>query len=464
MNKQQRVNELNRYMMAKSLAMFEYSGLPDSIPEREFERILQHHGFAFVTMVDGELYALSGGLGGERDAYKRATTINVANPYLKLSTTFNLADDGVLVCNDDERMGTIGLMNRFHSLMVENTISMDLASFNARVTTFLSASDDKTRDSAERFLKKMRDGEQAVIADNAMFEGVTTHSGSKSGGARITDLIEYQQFLKASLYGELGINAPFNMKRERLNSSEVTQHEDSLDLFIDNMKACRDDAIEKINEKYGTEINCKFAGIWEHKNEEKNIMVSDSNAETNVEISDEQIEQETEQMIDEPETKTIAEYLDGENLFDAIATKGNYPFIDETTNKIFITMYGRSPLFSEIEANTVDELATMVAMMYGDKWNDLIESTGAEFGAVETVKTIETVASDEAETQKVSAYNDEALVDDSGSDITGTVERDSSTSKFTNDSTYQALQMSDKLAIIRVAMADVANFMKLSVY
>lgn len=502
MNKAQHIKELNRYMLAKTLSMFEYSGLPDTIPAKELERLLQTNGFAFISEVDGNLYALSGGLGGERDAYQNPTTINVANPALNVSQTFNLESDGVLIGNDDEMMGIMPLMRYYHGLLTENNISMNLASFNARVTTFLSASDDKTRESAERFIKRIKDGELTVIGDNAMFDGVKSHSGSSASNARITDLIEYQQFLKSTLYGELGINAPFNMKRERLNSSEVGQHESSLTLFVDDMKRCRVEAIEKINEKYGTEITCKFSGVWarEEKKQDSQATIEgeandkDDNGtiETANEAADEaadeavngtdsatnETDSETgeQEMIEESQQTTISEYLDGADLWGAIKAVENFPFIDDKLNKMFITMYGRSPLFSEIESNTVDELATMIVMLYGGKWQDLIESTGAEFGAVETKRTTETVASDESgthgenATQKVSAYNDPEMVDDTGSETTGTdtkagtVDRETIESKFTNDSTYQSLQMADKLTIIRVAMSDVAEFMKLSVY
>ncbi|MCS5737408.1 hypothetical protein, partial [Herbiconiux daphne] len=66
-NKTSNVKRMNRYMLAKTLSMFEWAGLPDTIPRRELERLLQTHGHAFITEVDGELYAFAGGLGGVPD-------------------------------------------------------------------------------------------------------------------------------------------------------------------------------------------------------------------------------------------------------------------------------------------------------------------------------------------------------------------------------------------------------------
>ena len=79
-SKKDNVNQLNRYMLAKTLSMFEYQGLPETIPARELEKLLQKNGYAFITKApDGQLYAFSGGLGGETDVYGNPTKITIAN-------------------------------------------------------------------------------------------------------------------------------------------------------------------------------------------------------------------------------------------------------------------------------------------------------------------------------------------------------------------------------------------------
>lgn len=47
--KTRNINQLNKYMLAKTLSMFEYQGLPETIPQRELERLLQTNGYAFIT-------------------------------------------------------------------------------------------------------------------------------------------------------------------------------------------------------------------------------------------------------------------------------------------------------------------------------------------------------------------------------------------------------------------------------
>ena len=55
--KQHNITQLNQYMLAKTLSMFEYDGLPKTLPSRELERMLQVNGVVAVAKHDGELYA-----------------------------------------------------------------------------------------------------------------------------------------------------------------------------------------------------------------------------------------------------------------------------------------------------------------------------------------------------------------------------------------------------------------------
>ena len=80
--KAKNVATLNHYMLAKTLSMFEYENLPYSIPYNELEKLLQINGYAFITQVNGELYAFAGGIGGEPDVYGNPTTITISNPAL----------------------------------------------------------------------------------------------------------------------------------------------------------------------------------------------------------------------------------------------------------------------------------------------------------------------------------------------------------------------------------------------
>lgn len=269
------VTEFIANTLAKTQSMFEYAGLPDSIPQKELERLLQTTGNAFVTSVDGVLYALSGGKGGEPDVYGRATLYTVANPALKLNKTYDIQKDGVLIENDSNGESLLPLIGRYAVLHTDGLISLNTASILTRITMLISASDDKTKQSADEFLHKIQDGEFSIIGENAFFKGVNMQTAPTTNSVYITQLIELIQYYKASMYNELGLNANYNMKRERLNLGEVSMNVDVLLPYVDNMLKERQNAVEKINEMFDTEISVKLASSWGLERDNYNALAAD---------------------------------------------------------------------------------------------------------------------------------------------------------------------------------------------
>ena len=269
------VTEFIANTVAKTRSMFEYEGLPDSIPQKELERLLQTTGNAFVTSVDGVLYALSGGKGGEPDVYGRATLYTVANPALKLNKIYDIQKDGVLIENDSNGESLLPLIGRYAVLHTDGLISLNTASILTRITMLISASDDKTKQSADEFLRKIQDGEFSIIGENAFFKGVNMQTAPTTNSVYITQLIELIQYYKASMYNELGLNANYNMKRERLNLGEVSMNVDVLLPYVDNMLKERQNAVEKINEMFDTEISVKLASSWGLERDNYNALAAD---------------------------------------------------------------------------------------------------------------------------------------------------------------------------------------------
>ena len=272
---------LNRQMLVKTLSMFEWENLPPTIPKKELERQLQTVGYSFITEINGELYALTGGLGGEVDAYGNYTEITINNVALNFNKTLSLKDDGVLICNDDLMIGLLPVFTRYNSMIVENDINLSMLGLSSRSQILLTASDTKSKASAELFLKRLTDGELSVIGENPIFDGVKALSLNTNSTNNFNSLIEFNQYLKGSLYNEVGIQANTVMKRERVNSDEVNANNDLLFPFIYNMLENRLTAIKAINEKYSENIAVDFGSIWKVKAIEKvDNIVNDVSRET----------------------------------------------------------------------------------------------------------------------------------------------------------------------------------------
>ena len=252
-----------------ALSMFEWENLPETIPKKELEKQLQVNGYSFITKIKGKIYALNGSLGGEVDEYGNATQITINNIALDFNETLSLKDDGVLICNDDLMLGLMPVFTRYNTMIMENDINLSMLGYSSRSQILLTASDNKSKASAELFIKKLINGDLSVIGENPIFDGVKALNLNTNGSSNFNSLIEFNQYLKGSLYNEVGIQANTVMKRERVNSEEVNANNDLLFPFIYNMLENRLTAIKLINEKYSENIAVDFGSIWKVKAIEK---------------------------------------------------------------------------------------------------------------------------------------------------------------------------------------------------
>lgn len=267
-------------MLNRTQSMFVYENLPSTIPQEMLELYLQVNGYACIGKDNnGDLYAFFGGYGGKLDGYYRPTQVIVANPYLNVDKTFNIDKDCVVIPNDTFYMGLMPMFNRYATLLAENDISIRLADIQARIMTFISCKDDNTFNSAKKFLEDIEKGMIGVVSDNAFLDSIKAENYGGGSNGLITQLIELQQYLKASWFNDLGLNANYNMKRESINSSEAQMNDDALLPLVDNMLYCRETYIKKVNEMFGTNIKVRLNSSWEYKEVElENAMKETENA------------------------------------------------------------------------------------------------------------------------------------------------------------------------------------------
>lgn len=288
-----------KYQLNRTQSMFEYKNLPDTMPEQMIEVMLQTSGNIFVTKEGGELYAFTGGMGGEPDAYGRPTIYTVANPALKISKNYEIDKDGVLVQNDTYMWGLIPMLSKYGTLLLENEISLRTIVIYLRIVALISASDDKTKASADKFLEKVVAGDLSVIAESAFFDGVKVQALSNTSASYIQQFIELEQYLKGSLYNELGLNANYNMKRESLTKNETTLNEDFLMPLCDEMLSCRKMGWDKVNEMFGTEISVEYGSTWKKRATLDVIEMRQAISEVDVNIESSQLDEETQQIAEE---------------------------------------------------------------------------------------------------------------------------------------------------------------------
>ena len=264
-----------KYTFTRTQSMFTYEGLPDTIPVQWLESYLQRNGSCCIAEHEGKLYALLGNAGGELDEYYQPTIYTVANPALGLSKSFEIGKDCVYCKNDYDAIGLVPLVSRYCGLMTENLLTVRISDINMRMMNLLSAPDDNTLQSTKQYLKDLEDGKLGVVGETPFFEGLKLQSKGVGNGDYMIQFIELQQYLKGSMYNELGINANFNMKREALSGQEVALNDDALMPLIDDMLKQRRAMCDELNEMFGLNVSVDYGSTWHSNVVEKQLISED---------------------------------------------------------------------------------------------------------------------------------------------------------------------------------------------
>ena len=261
-----------KYTFTRTQSMFTYEGLPDTIPVQWLESYLQRNGSCCIAEHEGKLYALLGNAGGELDEYYQPTIYTVANPALNLSKSYKIGEDCVYCRNDFDAVGLVPLVSRYCGLMTENLLTVRISDINMRMMNLLSAPDDNTLQSTKQYLKDLEDGKLGVVGETPFFEGLKLQSKGVGNGDYMIQFIELQQYLKGSMYNELGINANFNMKREALSGQEVALNDDALMPLIDDMLKQRRAMCDELNQMFGLNVSVDYGSTWHSNVVEKQLI------------------------------------------------------------------------------------------------------------------------------------------------------------------------------------------------
>ena len=274
-----------RYYLSRLQSMFKYEGLPESIPAKWLENYLLVNGFTVFIKDGDDIICTYAGVGADPDVYFIPTKAIVSNPYLKHKSAareYTRDVDCVVMYNDTYCQGLLPMLKKYCAQMVEIDVSFYLNTVMSRGTAVLSATDDNTKASAELWLKHIKEGKLGVIGESNFTladRDLTVNQLTGTDGT-LTNLIEAMQYVKASLYNDLGLQANYNMKREEINAGESQLTEDQLHPLIDNMLKERQEGLDRVNKMFGTNITVSFNSAWEINEREEEAAIEQIEATT----------------------------------------------------------------------------------------------------------------------------------------------------------------------------------------
>lgn len=200
--------------------------------------------------------------------YYMPSQILVVNPTFRgYSYTLTPGEDcAVIYCREVDRYqygretgGLYGLISTHAQLLADNTISINTATKNMRLTNIISANDNLTVKSIDEVLGAMYAGVpykcvRSSLVDQLTSVPMTDHTNTQ----QLLQLIQARQYIYAHFYEQIGLKTHDQIKKERLISSEVDEGTELAVFNIQDMLATMQNGIDECNRIFGTEIEIEL--------------------------------------------------------------------------------------------------------------------------------------------------------------------------------------------------------------
>lgn len=270
-------------------------GLPDDADYDFIMSQLLLVGRISVFEDKGKVYLLNGHIGGAPDEYYYPTRVLIANPILG---SFDLERDKKAVMvylTPTDRLldvpkvpslvygGLFSLISMVANILSECMTTVNTTLMNTRVHAIYTADTESAARSAEPVLKSIYEGKPFSVVTSELLERLNVNPLSEHGLSNcLIETLEVCQYVLSLFWNGIGIDANYNMKRERLITAEVDKNVQSLIVPIQTILETLNSGFNKANKIFGTSLeailNPKFA-IEQEK--ESNNGTSSTNSNSN---------------------------------------------------------------------------------------------------------------------------------------------------------------------------------------
>lgn len=250
-------------LLERTLSIFEWNGLPDSLPEREIELNLILTGHCVVFEKNDKLITQCTTLfGNENSLYYYPTKAIYASPkagYGVLDIGKNCEiiynsplQNNIFYFNTDTGLRTF--IQRYARMLADIESTISIYSVNNRATSYPTAANDNVKSSLERFFNNIAIGKRAVISDNAIIEQFRnveiSRSNYKDG---INDWLIARDKTLEMFYRDIGVKF-YNPKKAQVTEEELQTNDQLLLISLTDMLKEQRKGAAAVNKKYDINI------------------------------------------------------------------------------------------------------------------------------------------------------------------------------------------------------------------
>lgn len=258
-------------LLSCAYQVLRFRKLPETIDETYLKMCIYLGGRCAIfrdTHGDGALRGLDCATANKPTIYYMPSQIIIVNPTFK-GYSYTLTpgvDCAVIYCREVDRYqygretgGLFGLISTTAQLLADNTISINVATKNMRLTNILSANDSMTVKSIDIVLKKMYDGDPYACVQSSLIDQLTSIPMTQSTNTQqLLQLIQTRQYIYAHFFEQIGLKTHDQIKKERLISDEITEGTELAVFNIQDMISSIQRGVDECNRINGTEIEIEL--------------------------------------------------------------------------------------------------------------------------------------------------------------------------------------------------------------
>lgn len=158
-------------------------------------------------------------------------------------------------------------IERTAQLLADIDISTRTLLQTCRALIIITAKDEQTKTAAEIVLKKIYGGDISCIMLSNLLDSIAISYAPTAANAAnlLKEYKEQAQFHLAQFFHAIGINSNYNLKRERLTTTEIDADEQALLVNIADMKYCREKGIKEFNAMFNGGASVTLGDEWKRE-------------------------------------------------------------------------------------------------------------------------------------------------------------------------------------------------------
>jgi len=297
-NEESDVSELTRCIFKElyniTCTQMQFTGIPEDAAAY-LRKVLIISGQCLLIKQDGNIIAAETSRGTDNNKYYIPQKVIVANPYdTEISKEYKVNADAAMIylSSADKHLDIVEsygstlyhMIKRYSWILANTIISINTKLMNSRVQQIAVAPEDADVISMETGMKKLYSGKPyIVVKDDSFLRSLNIFPTSSQHANGLQELIECYQYVKSQFLNSIGINSNFNMKRERLNTAEISTNEEYLEFSWKDVETTINESLDNANRMYGTDIKMI---IQEHETEQSEQPEQTENEEGDTDESD----------------------------------------------------------------------------------------------------------------------------------------------------------------------------------